>query len=107
MDQANVAAALTVTPAVALQLSWVENTVYLVPADPLEAGSRYTFTLSTPAHNPQGTPLAATQSWAYCSPHTLLCTEQQQPLTPLLSHQHPALWNGSDPTARGNDRDLP
>lgn len=76
MDQASVAAALTVTPAVPLQLSWVGNTVYLVPAHPLEAGSRYTFTLSTAAHSSQGTPLAIAYTWAYRSPHTLAVVKQ-------------------------------
>lgn len=74
MDQAAVGAALTVDPSVPLALSWVENTLYLVPTSPLAPDTLYTFTLSTAARNQQGTPLAAPYTWRYRTSHGLTST---------------------------------
>jgi len=74
MDQAAVGAALTVAPATPLALSWVENTLYLVPTSPLEPDTLYTFTLSTAARSRQGTPLAAAHTWRYRTSHSLTST---------------------------------
>lgn len=80
MDQAAVDAALTVAPATPLTLSWVENTLYLVPTSPLAPGQSYTFTLSTAARNQQGTPLAEPYTWRYQAPHDLTSVGAQQGL---------------------------
>lgn len=74
MDQATVQAALTVTPTAALEVSWLENTLYLRPAVPLLPGVTYRFTLTTTARSQQGAPLAAPYTWRYRSPHTLYTT---------------------------------
>ncbi|HEX3220560.1 MAG TPA: Ig-like domain-containing protein [Candidatus Limnocylindria bacterium] len=57
MDTASVEDALTITPDVELERTWAGEQLTLVPAQPLEEGTRYTIRLEETARDSAGTPL--------------------------------------------------
>ncbi len=65
MDQASVAAALTVEPSIHFSLRWEAATVYLDLAEPLAPGGNYRFTLARTAADREGVPLAEDYQWEY------------------------------------------
>ncbi len=67
MDQASVAAALTVRPATSFTLSWANSGVdlHLAPERPLAPDTHLTFALARTARDLEGNALARAENWSY------------------------------------------
>lgn len=65
MDQTSMLAALTVSPATELELTWQENNLTIQPLTPLQPGLNYSFTLAETATNVEGIALAGPYHWSY------------------------------------------
>ncbi len=65
MDRASVAAALTVEPAMPLDLHWEGNDLILTPREPLTPGAQYNFALLQTATDLNGAPLERAYRWSY------------------------------------------
>src|SRR5574341_366458 len=65
MDQASVAAALTVEPSIHFNLRWEAATAYLDLVEPLAPGGDYRFMLARTAADQEGVPLAEDYQWEY------------------------------------------
>ncbi|MBN1180587.1 MAG: von Willebrand factor type A domain-containing protein [Anaerolineae bacterium] len=65
MDAESLAAALTVSPIVPLDLRWEGRALYLTPREPLAPDTVYRFMLGTTARDLEGTPLDQAYQWGY------------------------------------------
>lgn len=74
MDADSVAAALHVQPALALQLSWQDDSLIIEPTEPLVPERQYAFVLAGTAVSQQGTPLGSDFSFTYVAPKLLAGT---------------------------------
>ncbi len=64
VNRESIAAALSVEPPLALELTWEGDALRIVPSDPLAPNTRYQFTLQSAALDAEGHPLGQDHTWA-------------------------------------------
>ncbi len=71
MDEASVAAALSVSPTISFQTTWISHTLFITPTQPLTPSQIYTFSLTQTATDHDGLPLRQLSSWDIALPKSL------------------------------------